>query len=91
MPYLPLIDAKYDGLYKTWKCLARGTNHALFNDSVSSSEEDVTRKWRQLHNEENRNLYSSPIIIIVIKVIKSTGDEMYEIFSAHDSDDKNVK
>jgi hypothetical protein len=27
----------------------------------------VTGGWRKLHNEENHNLYSSPIIIIIIK------------------------
>jgi hypothetical protein len=29
--------------------------------------DEVTRKWRKLHNEELRNLYSSPSIIRMIK------------------------
>jgi hypothetical protein len=29
--------------------------------------EEATRKWRKLHNEELRNLYSSPNIIRVFK------------------------
>jgi hypothetical protein len=29
--------------------------------------DEVTRKWRKLHNEELRDLYSSPSIIRIIK------------------------
>jgi hypothetical protein len=29
--------------------------------------DEVMKEWRKLHNEELRNLYSSPSIIIVIK------------------------
>jgi len=29
--------------------------------------EEVTRKWRKLHNEEHNDLYSSPNIVRVIK------------------------
>jgi hypothetical protein len=35
--------------------------------------DEVTRGWRQLHNEELRDLYSSPSIIRIIKLRK---DEM---------------
>jgi hypothetical protein len=30
-------------------------------------KDEVTRGWRKLHNEELRNLYSSPGVIIMIK------------------------
>jgi hypothetical protein len=30
----------------------------------------VTRDWRKLHNEELRNLYSSPSIIRIIKITR---------------------
>jgi hypothetical protein len=29
--------------------------------------DEVTREWRKLHNEEHRDLYSSPSIIRIIK------------------------
>jgi hypothetical protein len=32
-----------------------------------SKREEVTREWRKLHNEEFRDLYSSPSIIRIIK------------------------
>jgi hypothetical protein len=30
-------------------------------------KDEVTREWRKLHDEELHNLYSSPIIVRVIK------------------------
>jgi hypothetical protein len=32
-----------------------------------SKRDEVTREWRKLHNEELRDLYSSPSIIRIIK------------------------
>jgi hypothetical protein len=32
-----------------------------------SKRDEVTREWRQLHNEELRDLYSSPNIVRIIK------------------------
>jgi hypothetical protein len=32
-----------------------------------SKRDEVTGKWRKLHNEELRDLYSSPSIITIIK------------------------
>jgi len=34
---------------------------------VESKRDEVTGEWRRLHNEELNNLYSSPIIVRVIK------------------------
>jgi len=31
------------------------------------TRDEVTRKWRKLHNEELNDLYSSPTIVRVIK------------------------
>jgi hypothetical protein len=31
------------------------------------AEDEVTREWRKLHNEELNDLYSSPYIVRVIK------------------------
>jgi len=50
----------------------------LFNDAVSVSNrvvrrifgpkrDEVTGKWRKLHNEERRDLYSLPNIVRVVK------------------------
>jgi hypothetical protein len=37
--------------------------------------DEVTRGWRKLHNEELRDLYSSPSIIRVIKSRGALSDE----------------
>jgi hypothetical protein len=34
---------------------------------LGPKRDEVTRKWRKLHNEELNDAYSSPIIIRVIK------------------------
>jgi hypothetical protein len=35
--------------------------------------DEVTREWRQLHNEELRELYSSPSVIRIIKSMRWAG------------------
>jgi hypothetical protein len=37
------------------------------NDQIGPKKEEVTGEWRKLHNEELRDLYSSPSIIRIIK------------------------
>jgi hypothetical protein len=39
----------------------------LFKDVCSPKRYEVTGEWRRLHNEELKDLYSSPNIIRVIK------------------------
>jgi hypothetical protein len=38
--------------------------------------DEVIEGWRKLHNEELHNLYSSPIIIIIIKSRKIRWESM---------------
>jgi hypothetical protein len=35
--------------------------------SLLTKRDEVTREWRKLHNEELRDLYSSPSIIRIMK------------------------
>jgi hypothetical protein len=41
-----------------------------------SKRDEVTEEWRKLHNEELRDLYSSPSIIIIIKSKKMRWEVM---------------
>jgi hypothetical protein len=55
-------------VYETWSLALRGEHRLrVFEDSVFSrifgpKRDEVTGGWRKPHNEELRNLYSSPII-----------------------------
>jgi hypothetical protein len=58
---------------ETWSLILRETlrlrafkNMAL-GEVFGPTRDEVTREWRKLHNEELNNLYSSPIIVRVIK------------------------
>jgi hypothetical protein len=43
------------------------------------NRDEVTEEWRELHNEELNNLYSSPNIVRVIKS-ESDGQGMYHVW-----------
>jgi hypothetical protein len=58
-------------LMSAWR-IVRWVNCILFG----SKRDEVTRAWRKLHNEELNDLYSSPIIVRVIKSRRINGRGM---------------
>jgi hypothetical protein len=46
---------------------ARGFENRMFRRIFGPKRDEVTGGWRKLHNDEIRNLYSSPSIIRMIK------------------------
>jgi hypothetical protein len=59
--------------YETWSLTLREEHRLrVFENKMlrrifGSKRDEVTGGWRKLHNEELRDLYSSPIIIRIIK------------------------
>jgi hypothetical protein len=52
----------------------------MFENSVlrrifGPKRDEVTEEWRKLHNEELRDLYSSPSIIKIIQSRRNGGEE----------------
>jgi hypothetical protein len=72
--------------YETWSLiLIEEHRRRVFEDRVlrrifEPKRDEMTGEWRKLHNEELRDLYSSPSII---RIIKSKGDEMGGPCSTH--------
>jgi len=60
--------------YETWSLALREERRLrVFENRVlrrmfEPKRDEVTREWRKLHNEESNDLYSSPIIVRVIKL-----------------------
>jgi hypothetical protein len=53
---------------ETWSLTLREEHRLrVFENRVLRKGDEVTGEWRKLHNEEHRDLYSSPIIIRIIK------------------------
>jgi hypothetical protein len=58
---------------KTWSLTLREehrlrvSENRVLRRTFGPKREEVTRDWRKLHNEELRNLYSSPNIMRMIK------------------------
>jgi len=49
------------------KCRLRVFENRVLRRIFGPKRDEVTRKWRKLHNEELNDLYSSPTILRVIK------------------------
>jgi hypothetical protein len=47
----------------------KGRTYEIEEDNIRPKSEEVTGRWRKLHNEEFHNLYSSPKIIMVMKSV----------------------
>ena len=48
-------------------CRLRGFEHRVLRRMLGSKREEVTGEWRRLHKKELYALYSSPVIIRVVK------------------------
>jgi hypothetical protein len=53
-------------LYTT-NILLRAFENRVLRRIFGPKRDEVTGEWRKLHNEEHRDLYSSPSIIRIIK------------------------
>jgi hypothetical protein len=57
----------------TWSLLLKDTPRLKVFENMAlrkifgPTRDEVTREWRKLHNEELNGLYSSPIIVRVMK------------------------
>ena len=49
------------------ECRLRGFENRVLRRVFGSKRDEVTGEWRQLHNEELRDLYSLPNIVLVVK------------------------
>jgi hypothetical protein len=45
----------------------QGVREQGAEEDIGSNRDEVTGEWRKLHNEELRDLYPSPSVIIIIK------------------------
>jgi hypothetical protein len=59
-------------LRKEHACKLRVSELSVLRRIVGPKRDEVTEGWRKLHNEELRNLYSSPSIIRMIKLRRVT-------------------
>ena len=54
-------------LFRHWCLSSRVFENRLLRRVFGPRRDEVTRKWRKLHNEELRDLYSLPNIVRVVK------------------------
>jgi hypothetical protein len=49
------------------ECRLRVYENRVLRRMFGSKRDEVTREWRELHNEELNDLYSSPSVVQLIK------------------------